>query len=211
MNGDHLERLFLCQTWQDGGKTTRQHRLPRSGRAHHEERVATGGSNLERSPRRMLADHVGQIVGRVLVLDKLCPSLAHRDAATAQCSHEGGERWRGGHAEAGHKHRLADIPRGDEERGRNGILTHAPDAPRNGEDAANRSQGAVQSQLSQRHYVPERERGKLRRSGEHAWRRVNANLLRSNNQLERRMRENRQSGSVGGEAPAFPTPMRSRR
>ena len=38
---------------------------------------------------------------------------------------------------------------------------------------------------------------------------VNVNLLSSNNQLESRMREIRQYGSVGGESPQrdFPTPI----
>jgi hypothetical protein len=57
----HLERRLVVERRQDRGKSLREHRLARTGRAKQEQVMAAGRSDLDRPPAVGLPDHVDQV------------------------------------------------------------------------------------------------------------------------------------------------------
>src|SRR5205823_11883109 len=60
-NQRDLERLLQFQRRKDAGQASRQHRLASARRAAHEEVMATGGRDLERPLRLLLAMDLGKV------------------------------------------------------------------------------------------------------------------------------------------------------
>ena len=61
VDAHHLERLPRLERRQDRRQAPAEHRLPGSGRPRKKQVVAARGRELERTPRTLLAAHVGEI------------------------------------------------------------------------------------------------------------------------------------------------------
>jgi hypothetical protein len=57
----HLEGLFVSKRGKKTAKSRREHRLPRAGRTHEEDVMATRGGDLERSARHHLPPYVCEV------------------------------------------------------------------------------------------------------------------------------------------------------
>ncbi len=81
-NDGGLQHLLRRHRRQDGGQARRQHGLAGSGRAGHQQVVATGGGDLQRALRALLPAHVAQ-VGQRAGARQICPLARPRQALMA--------------------------------------------------------------------------------------------------------------------------------
>ena len=156
MNRDDLERFLLGERGKNGGQPPREHRLPRPGRADHQQRVAARGRDLECALRDVLADDVRQIDGlgrwrNGVIADD---GAGWEQSAIADLRHGVRERRRRAERQSRHERRLRDVRRWQDQRdGGRCCATRAPrahEAPGHRQRATNRPQHAVESELAHR-------------------------------------------------------------
>ena len=73
VNLGDLQRLGLRHRRQNRHQAARQHRLPTARRAHHQDTVTAGGSNLQRSACHKLSFDIGKIyvINLIIILQNI--------------------------------------------------------------------------------------------------------------------------------------------
>ncbi len=149
VDAHHLERLPRLERRQDRRQPPAEHRLPRARRTGKQQVVAAGSRELERTPRALLAAHVGEIglIRLRLLVGRLC-------GWRPQFAAEVGDRL----GEVAHRHcldaaqlRLAGRLGGAQ----NPLEPGTPRALGDGERAAHGPDPAVEGQLADRRVLGE--------------------------------------------------------
>ena len=155
VNRDDFERFFFCESRQDRGQAAREHRLPRTGRTDHEQRVGAGRRDLERALGDVLADDVGKV-------HDVHPGLARGglrrtgavESTEMQLQNDVVERRRRGYRKPGDERGFANVRRRKDECDVHLVALDTPpvssktSSDRQG--AANGAQRSVEAQLSDR-------------------------------------------------------------